>query len=235
MAAAALPSKVMTALDDLAEDYPAWWVDLLGEHNHVGGLEATRWLLDRARLGPDKRMLDCGAFVGASARLAASEGATAVATDLAHDFLAAGRKLDCGERVTWVGADTRRLPFRDASFDSVWSLDSTIAPAEMTRVARPGATLCLCCEVPADGRGGFEALVDEWRELGWELSAHKSITLEAVQVWREAEAQMVQRRQFFEPRYGTRPYLAQLDHLGDLVALYERGAMEHGLFVFVRS
>ena len=36
----------------LADAYPAWWVDLLGEHNHVGGAEATRWLLERSRLAP---------------------------------------------------------------------------------------------------------------------------------------------------------------------------------------
>jgi len=225
----------MTVLDDLSEEYPAWWVDLLGEHNHVGGIEATRWLLDRARLGPGRRMLDCGAFVGASARLAAAEGADAVALDLVPDFLAAGRKMECGERVTWVAGDTRRLPFRDATFDSVWSLDSTLHLAEMTRVARPGATLCLCAEVPADGRGGFEAVIDEWAASGWDLTSHKSMTLEAVQAWREAEAKLASRRQYFEPRYGNRGYLAQLDLLADMVVMYERGGVGHGLFVFTKK
>ena len=59
------------ALSRLADDYAAWWIDLLGEHNHIGGPEATRWLLERAELAPGKIMLDAGAFVGAAARMAA--------------------------------------------------------------------------------------------------------------------------------------------------------------------
>ena len=122
-----------------------------------------------------------------------------------------------------------------ASFDSVWSLDSTLHPAEMTRVARPDATLCLCAEVPADGRGGFEAVIDEWAASGWDLTSHKSMTLEAVQAWREAEAKLASRRQYFEPRYGNRGYLAQLDLLADMVVMYERGGVGHGLFVFTKK
>jgi len=65
----------------LADAYPAWWVDLLGEHNHVGGAEATQWLLERARLAAGEAMLDAGAFVGAAARAAgASAAAPARAT-----------------------------------------------------------------------------------------------------------------------------------------------------------
>ena len=41
----------------LADAYPAWWVDLLGEHNHVGGAEATRWLLERSRLAPGEAIM----------------------------------------------------------------------------------------------------------------------------------------------------------------------------------
>ncbi|MGE5596906.1 MAG: class I SAM-dependent methyltransferase [Hyphomicrobiales bacterium] len=225
----------MDVLGELAEQYPAWWVDLLGEHNHVGGIETTRWLLDRARLRPGDHMLDCGAFVGGAARLAASEGIVVVATDLAPDFLRAGRSLEHGEHVTWVAADTRKLPFRDGTFASVWSLDSSIFPREMSRVAAARATICLCCEVPADGRGGFESLIEEWSAFGWQLSSHRSMTLEALQAWRQAEAQLVMRRPHFEQRYGTRPYLAQLDLLGELVRSYERGGVGHGLFVFERG
>lgn len=221
-----------TVLDALAEEYPAWWIDLLGEHNHVGGLDATRWLYERSGLAPGRSVLDAGAFVGAAARFAAGEGAMAYASDMVADFLAAGRRLEHGERVRWVAADSRRLPFRAAAFDSVWCLDSTPYPREFTRVARPGATLCLCCEVPADGRGGFEALQDEWADLGWVLAAHRAMTLEALQAWRAAEAQLASHRQYFEPRYGRQGYLAQLDLLAHLVQSYERGGMGHALFVF---
>jgi len=220
----------------LAEEYPAWWIDLMGEHNHVGGPDATRWLLERANLRPGARMLDAGAFVGAAARFAALEaGVRAVATDLAYDFLAAGRQLKGGELVEWVAADTRRLPFADGTFDSVWCLDTTIVPSELSRVAASAATLCLSAEVPSDNRGGFEATLDEWAEYGWRLAAHRPMTLEALQVWRRAEADLVARRPYYEPRYGTRAYNAQLDHLGDLVRAYERGGVGHALLVLTRG
>jgi SAM-dependent methyltransferase len=227
---------VPDALSRLADDYHAWWIDMLGEHNHIGGESATRWLLERAELGPGKEMLDCGAFVGAAGRLAAQDtGCVAFATDLNHDFLAAGRELESGRSVTWVAADTARLPFRDGSFESVWAMDTYISVRELSRVAKPaGATLCLDCDVPVDGRGGVEAFIDEWAEHGWSLAAHKEISNDATVTWRNAEAEMVRRRPHFEERYGTRPYLGQLDMLMNMVASYERHEQGHGLFVFRR-
>ncbi|MGE3074917.1 MAG: class I SAM-dependent methyltransferase [Dehalococcoidia bacterium] len=224
------------ALTRLADDYQVWWIDLLGEHNHIGGEDATRWLLSRAELKPGARMLDAGAFVGAAARLAAKEtGCTAVATDLNLDFLAAGRELEGGDSVRWVTADSRHLPFPDGSFQSVWAMDTYISVREFSRVAaKSGATLCLDCEVPVDGRGGVEAFIDEWAEYGWSLAAHKESSNDATVAWRNAEADMVRRRPYFEQRYGTRPYLGQLDMLMNMVASYERHEEGHGLFVFRR-
>lgn len=224
------------AFDALVAEYPAWWIDFLGEHNHVGGVDATRWLLQRSGLASGAGMLDCGAFVGAAARLAACEsGAAAVAADLNADFLAAGRSMPGGEAVAWVAASTSKLPFRDGAFASVWSLDSMIAPREMTRVAAPVATICLCCEVPTDGRGGVEAFIEEWTALGWEMRAHRPMSLDALQTWRNAEAAMVARRSHYEARYGKRGYLGQLDLLAMLVQSYERSEQGHGLFIFGRG
>ncbi len=224
-----------TPFDALVEEYASWWIDFLGEHSHIGGAEATRWLLQRADLKPGARMLDAGAFIGASARMAAAAGAVPVATDLNIDFLTAGRGMPGGESVEWALASTNRLPFADGAFDSVWCLDSYLAPRELSRVAGPRATLCLCCEVPTDGRGGVEAFVDEWESYGWRLGAHRAMSIEATQTWRRAEADLVRKRNIYEPRYGKRPYLAQLDLVGNLVASYERGEQGHGLFVFARG
>jgi ubiquinone/menaquinone biosynthesis C-methylase UbiE len=225
----------VTPLEELADEYPAWWVDLLGEHNHVGGAEATSWLLARARIEPGDRMLDCGAFVGAAARMAATAGARAVACDVVADFLGTARSLAGGAAIEGALAVTQRLPFRDGSFASVWALDAPLAPREMSRVAATKATLCLCCEVPADSRGGHEAFLDEWAEYGWSLAAHRPLSLEALQLWRRCEAELVARRPYFEARYGKRAYLGQLDHLGAMVKRYERGEEGHGLFVFARG
>lgn len=228
-------TTVTSPLEHLAEEYAAWWIDILGEHNHIGGADATRWLLDRAKLAPGRAMIDCGAFVGASARLAASTtGATAVAADLNSEFLAVGRQLPAGDLVHWVTANSRRLPVRDGTFHSAWVLDSDISLAELTRITTSDATLCLCCEVPVDGRGGVEAFIDEVEYHGWKMAAHRQMSLEATNTWRAAEADLVRRRPYFEARYGTRPYLAQLDMLGNLVLSYERLEQGHGLFVFER-
>lgn len=226
----------MTAFDDLVEEYPAWWIDFLGEHNHVGGQDATSWLLTRSGLEPGKRMLDAGAFVGAAARLAvAKTGCTAVATDVNPEFLATGRAMANGEGVDWLLASTHKLPFADATFDSTWSLDSYLAPREMSRVTkRNGATLCICCELPVDARGGMEAFIEEWAEYGWEMAAHRAMTLDALQIWRNAEAAFVAKRSHYEPRYGKRAYLGQLDLLGNMVQHYERGEAGHALLVFKR-
>jgi ubiquinone/menaquinone biosynthesis C-methylase UbiE len=218
--------------DELVEAYPAWWIDALGEHNHIGGEASTRWLLERSRLGPGKRMLDAGAFVGAAARLAAVDpGAAAVATDIGLDFLQAGHSMDGGEDVEWVVATTSKLPFAAASFASTWCMDSYIAPAELARVTEPTGTICLCCEVPADGRGGLEAFLEEWETLGWKMAAHKQISMEATQAWRTAEMELVRQRPHFQERYGERGYLAQLDLVAELVRVYEYGQQGHGLFV----
>jgi SAM-dependent methyltransferase len=222
-------------LDRLGERYGAWWIDLLGEHNHVGGAEATRWLLDRSRLRPGSRMLDTGAFLGAAARMAAAEGVRAFATDVNEEFLAAGRSLPHGERVRWLAAASERLPFRGDTFDSVWALDTASPPRELSRVAATTATLCLCCEAPVDSRGGAEAFFEEWGEYGWSLAAHRQMTLEATAAWRRAEAEMVWRRRHFEERYGKRGYQGQLDLLASMVQTYERGEVGHGLYVFRRA
>src|SRR6185369_13936080 len=135
-------STMPTPLEALGEDYASWWIDFLGEHNHIGGPETTRWLLERSRLQPGDRMLDCGAFVGSAARLAAAKlDIRAVATDLNPEFLTVGRQLEGGGGVAWLAAATQRLPFRDATFASVWCLDTYMAPRELSRVAGARSTL----------------------------------------------------------------------------------------------
>ena len=222
--------------DRLVEERPAWWIDVLGEHNHIGGVESTEWLLERCPLNENDWLLDAGAFVGATARLAsARSGVRAVAADITVDFVQAGRRIEQGEEVRWAAAVTQKLPFRDAAFGSVWCLDSYLAPKEISRVAAEVASLVLCCEVPIDGRGGMEAFCDEWAEFGWRLAAHKEISNDATVTWRKAEADLVRRRSHFQERYGERGYQFHLDILADLVMTYERREQGHGLFVFTRG
>jgi hypothetical protein len=224
------------AFERLVDEYPAWWIDFLGEHNHIGGEASTRWLAERAILAPGALVLDAGGFVGAVGRLLAREfDVRAVVTDIAPPFLAAGARLDGGGRVHWVTALTQKLPFATGLFASVWCLDSYVAPRELSRVAAADATLCLCCDVPDDSRGGMEAFLDEWAEHGWRLTAHKTLSLEATNTWRKAEGELVRRRPHYEERYGKRGYLAQLDQLSGMVRSYELREQGHGLFAFTRG
>ncbi len=229
-------TQVSSPLEALSDEYAAWWIDLLGEHNHIGGLEATKWLVERSHLGPGDRVLDAGAFVGAAARFIANRtGARVVATDLNADFLLTGSKMAGGDLVTWAVGSSHKLPFGDGAFTSAWCLDSYIAPKELSRVTAARATLCLCCEVPVDSRGGVESFIEEWCEFGWEMSAHRQMSSDATQAWRLAEGEMVRRRPHFEARYGKRGYIAQLDMLASMVRAYEVGEQGHGLFVFARG
>lgn len=225
-----------SVFDRLVEEFPAWWIDFLGEHNHVGGLETTKWLGARAQLQPGDLVLDCGAFVGGAARfLGRTYGVTPVANDLNPEFLAAGAQMDGGSQVHWLLATTHRLPFRDNAFASVWSLDSYVAPREMSRVAARDATICLCCEVPTDNRGGIEALVQEWEEYGWTMAAHRPMSLDATNIWRDAEAALATRRPYFEARYGPRGYFMQLDLLAGMVRSYEMHEQGHAVLVLARG
>lgn len=227
----------MTAeIERLGELYGAWWIDFLGEHCHVGGQAATRWLLDHAALRPSDRVLDAGAFVGAAGRLVAeASGAMVVASDANREFLVAGRRLEGGERVAWVTAANHRLPFDDGTFTSVWCLDAYVAPREFSRVAGARASLCLCTDTPDDGRGGAESFVEEWAEFGWRMEAHRPLTGEAIHAWQQAEAAMVAKRSYYEPRYGKRSYLAQLDQVAELVRSYSMHERGHAVFVFRRG
>ena len=223
-------------IERLGEMYGAWWIDFLGEHCHVGGEIATRWLVDHAGLGAGDRVLDAGAFVGAAARLVASStAAKVVATDANREFLVTGRGMPGGAGVRWVTAANHRLPFADGTFTSVWCLDAYVAPREFSRVAASAASLCLCTDTPDDGRGGAESFVEEWAEFGWRMTAHRPLTGEAVQAWQHAEANMVGRRSFYEPRYGKRSYLMQLDQVAELVRSYSMHERGHALFVFRRG
>lgn len=221
-------------VERLGELYGAWWIDFLGEHCHVGSESATRWLLGRAAqaAGP---VLDAGSFVGATARLLGRSGVRAVAADANADFLEVGQRLPGGTKVEWAAAPNQRLPFADGTFSALWCLDADVVPREFSRVVAESGELVLCLETPDDGRGGAEAFFGEWAEFGWRLKSHKSVTSEALQVWQLAEAQLVGRKTYYEPRYGKRGYLIQLDQIAELVRAYSMHELGHGLFVLERG
>jgi ubiquinone/menaquinone biosynthesis C-methylase UbiE len=78
-------------------------------------------LVSACGIRPADRVLDVAAGSGNVALRAAEAGATVVASDLAPENLAAGRRAAqrAGLPIDWVEADAEDLPFADAQFDVV--------------------------------------------------------------------------------------------------------------------
>jgi SAM-dependent methyltransferase len=109
---------------------------------------AAEPLLDAARVGPGRRLLDLGCGPGHVAAAAAARGAEIVGVDAAPEMVALASRRHPGIR--FRRADARRLPLPDASMDAVvgnfvilhvaWPEE---VAAEAARVLAPGGVLAL--------------------------------------------------------------------------------------------
>jgi ubiquinone/menaquinone biosynthesis C-methylase UbiE len=110
------------------------------------------FLLERGVRG---RVLDLCCGFGRHALLLAQSGASVVGLDLSLELLSAARELPGFERALagrLVHADASRLPFRDASFDSLVNLFSSFGYldadgdarmlSEIARTLRAGGSPC---------------------------------------------------------------------------------------------
>ena len=134
---------------------------------HYERVFTTQFGLD-ARFFDAKRVL----YVGCGPR-GSMEWATAAAQRVGLDPLV-GRYRALGidrHAMQYVAAPAERIPFGDASFDIVASLNSldhvddvAAAVAEITRVAAPAATWLLTVEI------GHEPTATEPHSLGWDVA-----------------------------------------------------------------
>lgn len=102
---------------------------------HGGGLEATLRLARLARMAAGLRVLDVGGGLGGPARtLAARLGCSVTVLDLAASYVEAGAALTSllrlGDRVSHCAGSALELPFADASFDVVWTQNSSMNIAD---------------------------------------------------------------------------------------------------------
>ncbi len=112
-----------------------------------------REVLAHAALAPGLRVLDVGCGWAYGTHWAREAGCAVSGVDLAHDQLAwARRELPDGAGLGLAQANARALPYRDATFDrvvSVETMEHVFRPnraavyAELARVLRPGGRLAL--------------------------------------------------------------------------------------------
>ncbi|MFF2493459.1 class I SAM-dependent methyltransferase [Agromyces sp. NPDC058064] len=103
------------------------------------------------------RVLDIAAGSGNAAIPAAQRGAAVVASDLAPELFAVGRRnaAEAGVSLEWREADAEDLPFEDSAFDAAISCVGIMfaphheaAASELLRVVRPGGRIGLLSWTP---------------------------------------------------------------------------------------
>ncbi|MEU1599510.1 class I SAM-dependent methyltransferase [Streptomyces sp. NPDC005708] len=136
--------------DELADDYHLIYADWDASMRRQG--EALDGLIGRE----DASVLDCSCGIGTQAIGLALRGHRVIGTDLSTRAAtrAAGEAAQRNVTLRTAAADMRRLPFRDAQFDTVVCADNALphllteqdvhaALAEMRRVLRPAGLLLL--------------------------------------------------------------------------------------------
>lgn len=120
------------------------------DHFHHGGLQASRELLDLARIRSRDRVLDVGAGLAGCARLIASQvGCRVDCLEMSSDYCAGAvllnRLTGLADQVQVHQGSALDLPFPDHEFDVVWmqNVGMNIADkhrlyAEIARVLKPG-------------------------------------------------------------------------------------------------
>lgn len=127
----------------------------VGISKHLGGIPASRRLLEACRVAAAREVLEVGCGVGIEAvRIARAGSSRVVALDVSPEMLRwtdrRARAAGVRDRLEIVQGDVRALPFVDGRFDAVicesvlaFVGDKETAIREMVRVTRPGGWIGL--------------------------------------------------------------------------------------------
>ena len=133
------------------------------DHFHGRGLEATEELVDRLHVSDADHIVDIGSGIGGPARyLVRRFGCRVSGVDLTAEFCGVARHLTSllglAERISFEQGDALAMPFEDAAFDRVISMNVSMNIAdkrafyrEIHRVLKPGARLGLAEVVQGPG------------------------------------------------------------------------------------
>jgi len=131
----------------------------MGTTKHMGGLEATKELIERCRIRQDSYVLDVGCGAGATASyLVKTQGCRVVGLDLRESMIAVARARAREEglegRIEFRVADAQNLPFEDEIFDAVlcesvatFVEDKQQVADELVRVTKSGGHVGLNEEI----------------------------------------------------------------------------------------
>jgi len=125
------------------------------EEFHIGGRQATQYLISTLALHRDMRVLDIGSGIGGTARyIAAQFGSRVSGVDLTPEYVdianVLSKRVSLDHTVDFCAASALAMPFDDACFDAAVTLhvamnvrDRVSFYAEIARVIKPGGVLGL--------------------------------------------------------------------------------------------
>jgi SAM-dependent methyltransferase len=145
-------NKIIQGLDKLGKDLANVTLDDLQpvDEFHIRGDAATRELIELAEFTPEMHILDVGCGIGGSTRRLSQEtGCRVTGIDLSEAYIDTAERLtqllDMQENVEFRACSALELPFKEGSFDGVWSLqmnmnveDKLSWLKETYRVIKPG-------------------------------------------------------------------------------------------------
>ena len=152
-----LYNKIIEGLNKIGKDLSKVTLDDLQpvDEFHIRGDTATKELIELSGFTPDLHILDVGCGIGGSTRRLSHEtGCRVTGIDLSDEYIDVAQRLtqllDMQDRVDFHAASALDLPFDDASFDGIWSLqmnmnveDKLAWLTETHRVLKPGGRAVL--------------------------------------------------------------------------------------------
>ena len=234
------------------------------DQDHYGGLAAVEALARLGGVGPDSRVLDLCCGLGGPARFLASRfGCRVAGVDLTHSRCASGARLTrlvgLPGRVSFVGGDAVRLPFRAGSFTACLSQEALLhvpdkagALAECARVLIPGGRLAFTDWVAGPRLSpGERRQLSEWMAAAGvkSLEGYKGLlaragfgAIEAEDLSDRWRAILRERLQMYRSlkadtaaRFGQARYDVYDQLYGFFVGLVEAGKLGGGRFSATRS